>query len=381
MLARYLRLSGDRDFTAGYTLGLFPPAVVKADGPVGITSNPGLMMKKMAWPATLMSLPRSPIKEMANYNEKLEATAAAYLDFDVRAISGTTCWFSVFFDRVLAAARARGRNVTHVREIWPNLKALFGGGVHAEPYRKLIDERVGQPTMLMDNYNATEGGIFAVSDRRDDPGMLVIPDRGVFYEFVPRAEHGKPEARRYPLWEVEQGGEYSVVVTTSSGLFSYYIGDFVRFVSVLPHRIVFTGRASGVLSLTQELTTNIEIESAVANAVAAEPCSIIDFSASSEVGVDGSGRGRYVLFVEFDRAPSSLSTLATSFDEGLRKGNRVYREHRLADVAILPPVVVPLARGAVRQFMEEIGQTSPQHKFPRIIDDRRRDILRRFAES
>ena len=97
--------------------------------------------------------------------------------------------------------------------MWPNLQVLFGGGVNAEPYRPVIEKRVGRAMILMDNYNATEGGIFAVTDRIGEPGMLVVPDRGVFFEFVPAAEHGKPDARRVPLWEVEPGVDYSIAVT------------------------------------------------------------------------------------------------------------------------------------------------------------------------
>src|SRR5262249_46890143 len=180
-----------------------------------------------------------------DYDRKLTAIAEAYLDHDVRALSGTTCWFSILFDRVLAAARSRGRRAGTISEIWPNLRVLLGGGVFAEPYRQIIEERVGRPLPIIDTYNATEGGIFAATDRPDDDSMLMIPDRGVFFEFVPRAQHGKPDAERLSLWNVVPGVDYSVVVTTSSGLFGYYIGDFVRFTSVFPHRLVFAGRASG----------------------------------------------------------------------------------------------------------------------------------------
>lgn len=379
VVARYLDLSGDRSFTGGFSLGLFPPAVIKPDGPVGVTSNPGLMMRKLPAMARLISLPRSPIKEIEDYDQKLDAIAAAYLDHDVRALSGTTCWFSIFFERLLAAARKQGRAAATVSEIWPNLRALFGGGVHAGPYRKLIEQMVGRPVHLIDNYNATEGGILAATDKLDDGGMLVIPDRGVFFEFVPRAEHGKPDATRLPLWEVEPGGEYSVVLTTRSGLFGYVIGDFVRFLSVFPHRLVFAGRSSGMLSLTQELMTNLEVESAVTAAAEAQACTMVDYTAASEVGVNGSGKGRYLLFAEFAHEPQDLAAFARALDSELCKQNRVYREHRREDVAILPPSVVPLARGATRAFMEALGQTSVQNKFPRILDEARRDVLRKFA--
>ena len=158
-----------------------------------------------------------------DYDEKLERMAAAYLDHDVRAVSGTTCWFSVFFDKLLQAAEARGRPVATVSELWPNLSVLFGGGINAKPYWHVIEKRVGRPMILMDNYNATEGGIFAVTDRIGHPGLLMVPDRGVFYEFVPASEHGKHGATRLPLWEVEPGVDYSIAVTTSSGLFGYYV--------------------------------------------------------------------------------------------------------------------------------------------------------------
>lgn len=379
VLARYLTLSGDRDLTCGFTLGLFPPAVLKPAGPVYVTSNPGLMQLNVPYPASALSIPQPPIRDIENYDEKLDAIARSYLDHDVRAISGTSCWFSILFEKVLAAAKAQGRNVRTVGEVWPNLSVLFGGGVYAEPYRKLIDRLVGRPTVLIDNYNATEGGIFAVTDDLHSPSLGMLPDRGVFFEFVPQADHGKPNARRCALWEVEPHVDYSVVLSTSSGLFAYYIGDTVRFTSTFPHRLEFTGRLSGVLSLTQELTSFLEIERAVAFAAAREPCEIVEFAAASEVGVDASSKGRYLLFVEFGRDPQHLDKFSAAFDAGLSEQNRVYREHRIRDVAILAPKVVVLPRGASGLFLKEVGATSVQHKFPRIVDDRRREILQALA--
>lgn len=344
LIARYLMITGDKNFTGGYALGLFPPSVLTPAAPgVQVGSNPGIMLRHVPPPAKWVTLPRPPVRDIINYDEKLTAIAETYLHHDVRSIGGTTCWFSVFFDRLLKTAHSRGMNVSTIGEIWPNLRVLFGGGVHAEPYRKIIQERVGHPVMIMDNYNATEGGIFSATDRRDDPGMLMVPDRGVFFEFVPRAEHGKPNATRVPLWEVEPNVDYSVALTTSSGLFGYYIGDFVRFTSTFPHRMEFAGRASGVLSLTQELTSFIEIERSFTAACQEFSCSLVDYAASSEVGVDDSGKGRYVFFAEFEREPKDLSAFTQAVDRELCNQNRVYREHRAGNVAILAPRMVRLA--------------------------------------
>lgn len=380
LVARYLMLSGDRELTGGYALGLFPPSVLTPESPgVAVGSNPGIMLRHVPRPVRRATLPRPPVRDILDYDAKLTAIAEAYLWYDVRSVSGTTCWFPVLFDRLLQIARDRGRRAETVAEIWPHLRVLFGGGVRAEPYRRLIEDRVGRPVVIMDNYNATEGGIFAGTDRLDDSSMLVLPDRGVFFEFVRREEHGHPDADRVPLWEVEPEVDYSVVLTTSSGLFAYYVGDFVRFTSTFPHRLQFVGRPSGVLSLTQELTSYIEIERAVAAGCAAVPCTLVEYAAASELGVDGTGKGRYVFFVEFEREPPDLDRFTAAVDQELMRQNRVYGEHRTGDVAILAPRLVPLAAGASRRFMEQIGYQSVQNKFPRILDEERRDVLAAFS--
>jgi hypothetical protein len=380
LLSRYLVLSGDRSFTSGYNLALLPPSILKPESPgVNVGSNPGIMLRYVPKAAKRMAIPQLPIRDIPDYDEKLKAIAENYLDYDVRSISGTTCWFTVFFDHLLAVAKSRGRKVRTVGEIWPNLKVLFGGGVHAEPYRKIIEEKIGHSIVLIDNYNATEGGIFAATDRLHENGMIMLPDRGVFFEFVPRAEHGKPNATRVPLWKVEPGVDYSVALTTSSGLFGYYIGDFVRFTSIFPHRIEFAGRASGVLSLTQELTSFIEIENSFTEACEQHDCTIVDYAASSEVGVDHSGKGRYVFFVEFDKQPKNLAEFTVTVDQVLCRQNRVYREHRSKEVAILFPRLVVLPTGTTRKFMDALGYSSVQNKFPRIIDEKRRDLLSSMA--
>ncbi len=143
VVARYLTLTHDWEWTAGYSLALLPPAVVKQEGPVGVTSNPGLMLLHMPKVASLMALPRPPLRDIEDYDRKLDSIAEAYLDHDVRSLSGTTCWFPILFERVLLQARRRGMQADTVRDVWPNLRVLFGGGVYAEPYRDVIESRVG----------------------------------------------------------------------------------------------------------------------------------------------------------------------------------------------------------------------------------------------
>jgi GH3 auxin-responsive promoter len=381
-LMRYLRWSGDDDLFSGFTLGLFPPTTMRPEGPVLVTSNPALMMTKMPIMTRPVYLPEEDVRTIASYEDKLRVIGERYLDHDVRAVVGTTCWFTLLFEKVLAASRARGRSARTVSEVWPNLRVLFGGGVAADPYLPVIRDFVGRADVtLVDTYNATEGGVYAASDFSGTRGMLMLPHRGTFFEFVPLETRESESPERVPLWSVEKDRPYSIVVTTASGLYAYELGDIVRFASVNPPRIEFMGRLSGCLSLTQELTTHVEIERAVEYARLSCPCTTVEFGAAADVGVDGSAKSRYLLFVEFQggAAPADLGAFAFAFDEGLCKQNRVYREHREGGVALLAPSVVPLASGGARLFLEEVTRGNVQGKFPRIVDDTKKQLLWKHA--
>ena len=144
------------------------------------------------------------------------------------------------------------------------------------------------------------------------------------------------------------------------------------------------GRLSGCLSVTQELTTHVEIERAVADATSRGcPCTTVDFGAAGDVGVDGTAKSRYLLFAEFQEgaAPSDLNAFAAAFDRGLCGQNRVYREHRNGDVAILAPHVVQLRAGGARRYLEEITRGNVQGKFPRILDDTKKKLLWKHAKG
>jgi hypothetical protein len=382
-LSRYLVQHDVRDFTDGFVMNLVPPLTMKREGPVFVTSNPALMASRLPAITRPIYLPDRPTMCMTDYDAKLERIADRYLDHDVRMVTGTTCWFSLLFDKLLDAARRRGRNVETVSELWPNLRVFLGGGVAAGPYLPVIRERMGRDdVVLIDTYNATEGGVYASTQFTPGlDGMMMIPHRGVFFEFMPLEDEGKDDPRRLPLWEVEPGQNYVILVTNSSGLYSYKIGDIVRFTSTSPHCVEFAGRLSGCLSTTQELTTHVEIQKAFEAALRVSRGTVVDYGAGADVGVDGGAKSRYVVFAEFsgDSRPNDTDAFIREFDRALGHENRVYREHRSKDTAILAPELVLLPPGSVKRFMQDIGNSSVQSKFPRILDDERKELLRSYA--
>ena len=73
---------------------------------------------------------------------------------------------------------------------------------------------------------STEGRhTIALHDKRPE-GVLAVD--GSYYEFVPVEERESPNPRAYEGSELQPGREYRLIMTTSSGLYRYDIGDVVR---------------------------------------------------------------------------------------------------------------------------------------------------------
>jgi hypothetical protein len=375
VVAQYLVLSQDRELTGGYSLGLVPPVVIRQEGAVGVSSNPALLLHHAPAMSRAFSLPRQPVAAVEDFEERLTAIAEAYVDHDVRLLAGTPCWLPVLFEKLREAARRRHRASATVRQIWPNLRGLITGGSNPSPYRKGFASELGTDVLLVDHYNSTEAGLIACNDARDRDDLLMVPDRGVFYEFVRREEHDLPNARRVPLWEVERDVDYAVVISTPSGLLAYSLGDVVRFTSCFPHRVKIVGRLRGGLSPAHEVTSESMIEAAVLAAAELTGATTVEFTSAADEADGAGAKARYRFFVEFSRTPRSLDAFRDAVDAELMKQNKLYAIYRANDVLLGAPELVVLPPHASERFMNALGPRSVQQKFPRTLDRDRRAVL------
>lgn len=141
----------------------------------------------------------------------------------------------------------------------------------------------------------------------------------------------------------------------------------------------------GEISITHEKTTQRNIEDAVQRVASRQRCAIVELAAAGEVreldaARGGKAVGRYLLFVEFASAPSDLDVFAQEVDAEIGVENYTYALHRSNDLALLPLQVIPLRQGTMARFAEAVRRRGWQQKFPRILDDAQRDLLRGLAE-
>ncbi len=315
--------------------------------------------------------PPRELEAIEDWAEKIERLAPASLGADIRSISGTPSWLLLFFERLRQAA---GTDDPGLAGLYPDLELQIHGGVGFAPYRARFARLLeGSRAETREVYPASEGFI-ALADLGPGEGLRLQADTGLFYEFVP--VEALSEARPPRLWlaDVEIGRDYALAVTTCAGLWSYLVGDTVRFVSLDPPRILVTGRTSYTLSAFGEHLIGEEIEDAVATAARAIGRDLTDFAVGAIVpGADADrAAGGHLYICEFEGEPPGardLARFAASLDARLSALNEDYAVHRAGDFGMAPPRVVAAPPGAFAAWMQSRGKLGGQNKVPRVITD------------
>ena len=327
------------------------------------------------------SYPPPELALIADWEEKIETLARACQQQDVRAISGTPSWLLIFFERLLALHPKRP---TSLHAVLPDLELLVHGGVNFAPYQREFAELLRDShAELREVYPASEG-FFAIADRGAGEGMRLIVDNGLFFEFVPPKGLSNGVTTRCWIANAQVGVDYALVVSSCAGLWSYLVGDTIRFVDLHPPRLLVTGRLSYFLSAFGEHLAGEEIEAAVCKAAHAIDQSVTEFAVGSVFPGPGDSRGGHVYVAEFnqplhDRA--QIEVFARVLDDALCSANDDYRAHRSRGFGLRPPQIIAVRRGTFAAWMKQRGQLGGQHKVPRIINDQNLfQDLTRFAD-
>ena len=231
-------------------------------------------------------------------------------------------WVAILLDRVAQARREAGRPVNSLGKCWPNLQVFIHGGVHFAPYLKGFEERMGRPIHRIEVYPASEGFVAVQTEPSD--GLTLMLDYGIFYEFVPLEDLGSDRPRRHTMADVELDRAYAIVLTAPAGLWSYVLGDTVRFTARDPLRLQITGRTRHFVNAFGENVIVEEVEKALASACRATATAVSEFTVAPRYPSRAEARGGHEWLIEFQHAPSDLAEFARRVDEALMGLNHDY---------------------------------------------------------
>ena len=364
-VAWYLRNNPKSRILDGRALilgGSHAPNYNQKDSLVGDLS--AILIENINPMVNLLRVPKKETALLSDFEVKRDRIAREAMNRDVTNLSGVPSWMLSVLNRVMELS---GKD--HLEEVWPNLEVFFHGGVAFTPYREQYKRLITSPKMhYMETYNASEG-FFGLQDDPSDSSMSLMVDYGVFYEFIPMDELESENPTVLPLWGVQTGRNYAMVISTSSGLWRYMIGDTVRFTSTNPYKFIITGRTKFFINAFGEELIVDNAEKGLECACRATGADVREYTAAP-VFMDSEGKCRHQWLIEFARQPQDLSAFARILDESLQQINSDYEAKRYKDITLQPLEIVVARPGLFDDWLKQKGKLGGQHKIPRLSNHR-----------
>ncbi|MCU0439738.1 MAG: GH3 auxin-responsive promoter family protein [Raineya sp.] len=300
-----------------------------------------------------------------DWEEKLDKIIGETLHQDMGLISGIPPWVQMYFDRIIEKTGKK------IKDVFPNFSLLINGGVNFEPYKVKMFESIGKKIDSLEMFPASEG-FFAYQDKFGEgaEGLLLLLDTGIFYEFIPAEEYFNEKPTRLTIGEVELNKNYALVLSSNAGLWSYSIGDTVKFVSKAPYRVIVSGRIKHFISAFGEHVIGEEVEKALKYTIEQFPeTEVVEITVAPQV-TPQEGLPHHEWLISFAKQPSDLQKFAEVLDKKMTELN-VYYDDLITGNILRQLVITPLQPNAFIEYMKSLGKLGGQNKVPRLSNDRK----------
>ena len=366
----YINETGNSRFTDGKMIFLSgSPALDKING-MHTGRLSGIVNHHVPAYLTRNRMPSYTTNCIEDWEEKLEAIVQETWQQDMRLISGIPPWVQMYFDRLIEQSGKK------IKDLFPNFSVMVHGGVNFEPYKAKLFDSIGSSIHTIETFPASEG-FFAYQDTQTEEGLLLNTHAGMYFEFVPATEIFNEHPTRYSLADVKMGINYALIISSNAGLWSYNIGDTIRFVSLDPYRIVVSGRIKHFISAFGEHVIAEEVEQALQVVSQQFQTRITEFTVAPFIS-SGDGNSYHEWLIAFENEPHHIESFANALDIEMRKKN-IYYDDLIRGNILERLHITPLQSDAFIQYMKQIGKLGGQNKVPRLSNDRKiADALQSF---
>jgi len=361
-ILHYIHETGKADFVSGKMIFLQGSPVLEQKHGISFGRLSGIVAHFVPKYLQKNRMPSWETNCIEDWETKVDAIVEETINEDMTVISGIPSWVQMYFEKL------KQRAGKPVGDIFKNFNLFIYGGVNYEPYRARFENLIGRKVDSIELFPASEG-FFAYQDSQKEKGMLLLLNSGIFYEFIKADEFFKADARRLTIGEIEIGVNYVLIISTNAGLWAYNIGDTIQFTSLVPYRVIVSGRIKHYISAFGEHVIGKEVESALQQAVSGTDVRINEFTVAPQISPE-SGLPYHEWFIEFENEPEDLEAFAVKIDNAMRKQNTYY-EDLISGNVLRTLVITKVKQNGFQEYMKSIGKLGGQNKIPRLGNDRK----------
>ncbi|MCH8554116.1 MAG: GH3 auxin-responsive promoter family protein [Schleiferiaceae bacterium] len=363
-LLLYLHETGNSAFIRGKMIFLQGSPELKTENGIKVGRLSGIVAHYVPGYLQKNRLPSWETNCIDNWEQKVDKIVDETIQEDMTLISGIPPWVQMYFERVLEKSGKRT-----IKEVFPNFSLFVTGGVAFEPYRKKFESLFGGKVDKVETFPASEG-FFAYQDTQTAPGLLLLLNGGIFYEFIPADQFYEENPPRLTIADVEIGVNYAMIISTNAGLWGYNLGDTVQFVSKDPYRVIVSGRIKHFISAFGEHVIGSEVEKAMKAAIGTDDIQIVEFTVAPQVNPMDYELPYHEWFIEFAKAPKDMTQFTARLDKALQEQNSYYFD-LISGKMLRQAVIRVMQPNAFQNYMKSIGKLGGQNKVARLTNDRK----------
>ena len=309
------------------------------------------------------NLPKMQTNSIEDWESKIDAICKETINEDLRVVGGIPSWVQMYFESLL-----KNKKNKKIIDVFKNLSLFVYGGVNFAPYERIFSKLIGKKIDTIEYYPASEG-FFAYQNDQNDPSLLLQYNSEIFYEFVELDQFENKNPERLGLSHVKLNKNYVMIISSNAGLWAYNTGDTVMFKSIIPPKIIVTGRYKHFISAFGEHVIANEVENSINYAVKKTKLAVVEFTVAPMINVSQKELPHHQWWIEFDSCDTETSEFAKIIDSEMKKQNIYYKD--LIDGKVLEPLrVIPVPPGSFKNYMKSRGKLGVQNKVPRLSNDR-----------
>ncbi|MBT5904085.1 MAG: hypothetical protein HOH58_18460 [Opitutaceae bacterium] len=359
--------------------GNVPTNQLQEDAPMAIADLATLAaVQHPEWIARHYFEPGSRIALRRDWDTMVERILKRTRQRDITLIAGNPNWLFAFAKQILKSTSSGEKPKKTLLGIWPNLRSLAMTGDFPGPIWAQLKKIAGRDVMLHEVFATTEA-IVAAQGPGSLPGLRLLAETGVYYEFLPVDDYAPANlatlsAKAVPLDEVETEINYLLVLTTPAGLVRHVSGDVVSFTAVNPPRILPMGQIDLRLNTFGENLFTRDVIQALTDLCRAKKWPLTIFHVAplisrSELGVN---YGCHEWWIELRAGTVDTPTgpiIAADLDQRLQDAHEGYKRRRW-NGNLEAPYVRLVMPGAFEHWLRHHQKWGGPHKLPITRNDR-----------
>ena len=159
-----------------------------------------------------------------------------------------------------------------------------------------------------------------------------------------------------------------MIVSTNAGLWAYNTGDTIVFTSLLPPKILVTGRYKHFISAFGEHVIASEVEQSLAETANFFNVIINEFTVAPKLENEGN-LPCHEWCIEVEKGDFNMEEFSNSLNSAVCNRNIYYRD--LIEGKVLKELeIVVVKKGAFKNYMKAKGKLGGQNKIPRLSNNR-----------